>query len=102
MSMATRRRFAARGLPAVLCSALARPRKAGIKLLHVPYKRGAGASTIATLSGEVAATMVTTASLVPHAKTGKIKVLAVVSKTRVPALQRDCPLQGRPPDAIVV
>ena len=60
--------------------------KAGIKLLHVPYKGGAGASTIATLSGEVAATMVTTASLVPHAKTGKIKVLAVVSKTRVPAL----------------
>jgi tripartite-type tricarboxylate transporter receptor subunit TctC len=60
--------------------------KAGIKLLHVPYKGGAGASTIATLSGEVAATMVTTASLVPHARSGKIKVLAVVSKTRVAAL----------------
>ena len=60
--------------------------KAGIKLLHVPYKGGAGASTIATLSGEVAATMVTTASLVPHAKSGKIKVLAVVAKTRIPAL----------------
>lgn len=60
--------------------------KAGIKLLHVPYKGGAGASTIATISGEVAATMVTTASLVPHAKTGKIKILAVVSKNRVSAL----------------
>ena len=60
--------------------------KAGIKLLHVPYKGGAGASTIATMSGEVAATMVTTASLVPHARTGKIKVLAVVAKQRVPAL----------------
>jgi tripartite-type tricarboxylate transporter receptor subunit TctC len=60
--------------------------KAGIKLLHVPYKGGAGASTIATISGEVAATMVTTASLVPHAKTGKIKVLAVVAKKRIPAL----------------
>jgi tripartite-type tricarboxylate transporter receptor subunit TctC len=60
--------------------------KAGIKLLHVPYKGGAGASTIATISGEVAATMVTTASLVPHAKTGKIKILAVVSKKRIPAL----------------
>jgi tripartite-type tricarboxylate transporter receptor subunit TctC len=60
--------------------------KAGIKLLHVPYKGGAGASTIATISGEVAATMVTTASLVPHAKTGKIKILAVVAKKRVPAL----------------
>jgi tripartite-type tricarboxylate transporter receptor subunit TctC len=60
--------------------------KAGIKLLHVPYKGGAGASTIATISGEVAATMVTTASLVPHAKSGKIKILAVVAKKRVPAL----------------
>ncbi len=60
--------------------------KAGIKLLHVPYKGGAGAATIAVLSGEVAATMVTTASLVPHASSGKIKILAVVSKQRVPAL----------------
>jgi tripartite-type tricarboxylate transporter receptor subunit TctC len=60
--------------------------KAGIRLQHVPYKGGAGASTIATLSGEVAATMVTTASLAQHHKTGKIKVLAVVSKQRVKAL----------------
>jgi tripartite-type tricarboxylate transporter receptor subunit TctC len=60
--------------------------KAGIKLLHVPYKGGAGASTIATISGEVAATMVTTASVVSHSKTGKIKVLAVVAKKRIPAL----------------
>jgi tripartite-type tricarboxylate transporter receptor subunit TctC len=60
--------------------------KAGIKILHVPYKGGAGASTVATISGEVAATMVTTASLVPHAKTGKIKILAVVSKKRIPQL----------------
>ena len=60
--------------------------KAGIKILHVPYKGGAGAATIATISGEVAATMVTTASVVPHAKTGKIKVLAVVAKKRIPAL----------------
>src|SRR5687768_12521310 len=61
-------------------------KKAGIKILHVPYKGGAGAATIATISGEVAATMVTTASMVPHAKTGKVKILAVVSKKRVPAL----------------
>ena len=60
--------------------------KEGIKLLHVPYKGGAGASTIATLSGEVAATMVTTASVVQHAQSGKLKILAVVSKTRVAAL----------------
>lgn len=61
-------------------------KEAGIKLLHVPYKGGAGAATVATLSGEVAATMVTTASLTPHASSGKIKILAVVSKQRIPAL----------------
>ena len=60
--------------------------KAGIRMLHVPYKGGAGASTVATLAGEVAATMVTTASLVPHAASGKIRILAVVAKQRVPAL----------------
>lgn len=60
--------------------------KAGIKLLHVPYKGGAGAASIATISGEVAATMVTTASVVPHASSGKLKALAVVSKSRVAAL----------------
>ena len=61
-------------------------KKAGIKMLHVPYKGGAGASTVATLSGEVAATMVTTASLVPHVNSGRIKILAVVAKKRIPAL----------------
>lgn len=61
-------------------------KRAGIGMLHVPYKGGAGAATIATISGEVAATMVTTASLTPHAATGKIRILAVVSKQRVPAL----------------
>jgi len=60
--------------------------RAGIRLQQVPYKGGAGAATIATISGEVAATMVTTASLVPHAQSGRIKILAVVAKKRVSAL----------------
>ena len=60
--------------------------KAGIKLQQVPYKGGAGPATIATIAGEVAATMVTTASVVPHAASGKIKILAVVAKERVKAL----------------
>ena len=60
--------------------------KAGIKLQQVPYKGGAGPATIATISGEVSATMVTTASVVPHATSGKIKILAVVAKERVKAL----------------
>ncbi len=60
--------------------------KAGIKLVHIPYKGGAGAATIAVLAGEVSATMLTVASFVGHVKTGKVKVLAVMSPTRSHAL----------------
>ena len=60
--------------------------KAGIKLLHVPYKGGAGPATTAVLAGEVVATMVTTASFVPHMKSGRIKVLAVIAPKRVSAM----------------
>ena len=60
--------------------------KAGIKLAHIPYKAGAGASTIALLGGEVSATMLTVASFIPHVKSGRLKVIAVVSPKRVPQL----------------
>ena len=60
--------------------------KAGIKLVHIPYKGGAGAATTAVLAGEVAATMVTVASFVPHVKTGRIRVLGVVAPSRSPQL----------------
>lgn len=61
-------------------------RKAGIKLVHVPYKGGAGPATTAVLAGEVVATMVTTASVIPHVKTGRLKVLGVVAPSRIPQL----------------
>jgi len=60
--------------------------KAGIKLVHVPYKGGAGPATTAVLAGEVTATMVTVASFIPHVKTGRAKVLAVMAPKRSPAL----------------
>ena len=60
--------------------------KAGIKLVHIPYKGGAGAATIAVLAGEVSATMLTVASFVGHVKSGKVRVLAVMSPKRSPAL----------------
>ncbi len=60
--------------------------KAGIKLVHIPYKGGAGAATAAVLAGEVAATMVTVASFIPYVKTGRAKVLAVMASRRSPAL----------------
>jgi tripartite-type tricarboxylate transporter receptor subunit TctC len=57
-----------------------------IKLVHIPYKGGAGAATAAVLAGEVVATMVTVASFIPHHKSGKARVLAVMAPQRVPAL----------------
>jgi tripartite-type tricarboxylate transporter receptor subunit TctC len=60
--------------------------KAGIRLAHIPYKAGAGASTIALLGGEVSATMLTVASFIPHVKSSRLKVLAVVSPKRIPQL----------------
>ena len=60
--------------------------KSGIKLVHIPYKGGAGAATAAVLAGEVAATMVTVASFIPHHKSGKARVLAVMAPHRVDAL----------------
>jgi tripartite-type tricarboxylate transporter receptor subunit TctC len=60
--------------------------KAGIKLVHIPYKGGAGAATAAVLAGEVTATMVTVASFIPHVKSGRAKVLAVMAPKRSPAL----------------
>jgi tripartite-type tricarboxylate transporter receptor subunit TctC len=60
--------------------------KSGIKLVHIPYKGGAGPATAAVLSGEVIATMVTVASFIPHVKSGKARVLAVMAPQRVAAL----------------
>jgi tripartite-type tricarboxylate transporter receptor subunit TctC len=60
--------------------------KAGISLVHIPYKGGAGAATTAVLAGEVTATMVTVASFVGHHKSGKARVLAVMSPQRSHAL----------------
>jgi tripartite-type tricarboxylate transporter receptor subunit TctC len=60
--------------------------KSGIRLAHIPDKGGAGAATTAVLSGEVTATMVTVASFIPHHKSGKARVLAVMAPQRVAAL----------------
>ena len=61
-------------------------RTTGIKLLHIPYKDGAGGSTLALLGGEVAATTATVASFIPHVKSGKVRVLAVIAPKRIPQL----------------
>jgi tripartite-type tricarboxylate transporter receptor subunit TctC len=59
---------------------------AQIRLVHVPYK-GTMPGLIETLAGRVA--MIATSSMslvVPHVRTGKLRVLGITSATRSPAL----------------
>jgi tripartite-type tricarboxylate transporter receptor subunit TctC len=57
-------------------------RAAGINLVHIPYKGGAGAATTALVSGEVSVAVVSLAAVLPHIKSGRIKALGVISTRR--------------------
>lgn len=56
--------------------------RAGIQLVHVPYKGGTPA-TLATVAGEVAA-MFAGSSTAPQIRAGKLRALAVTSTKRAP------------------
>lgn len=60
-------------------------RKAGITLLHVPYKGGAAATTDA-ISGQVNMVFALVPVLQPHIQGGKLKALAVTTAKRSAAL----------------
>jgi tripartite-type tricarboxylate transporter receptor subunit TctC len=61
-------------------------RQAGLDLVHVPYKGGAGASAIALLSGEVQCSFQTLSSVMTHVNAGKLRVLGIAAPKRVAAL----------------
>ena len=56
---------------------------AGIDLQHIPYRGGAPAITDA-IGGQVPLVAVNALEVLPHAKSGKLKVLAVLSTNRSP------------------
>ena len=56
---------------------------AGVKMTNISYKGGAP-GLVAMLSGEVSMTMTSIASILPHVKTGKARMLAVTSAQRTP------------------
>ena len=60
--------------------------KAGIKIMPIHYKGGAGAATIALLSSEVTVALGTVASFLPHLKSGKLKLIGVMAKKRLASL----------------
>ena len=57
---------------------------AGIDMVHVPYK-GTGPSTTALLTGEVQMAIAGVSTILPHAKSGKVRALAVTGAKRSPA-----------------
>ena len=58
---------------------------AGVNIVQVPYK-GTAASVTALLSGEVQMSFVTMPSALPHVNAGRLRVLAIGSPKRSPAL----------------
>jgi tripartite-type tricarboxylate transporter receptor subunit TctC len=60
-------------------------RAAGVSMTHVPYKGGAPAITD-VLGGHVALVAVNALEVLPHVKSGKLRVLAVMSASRSPVL----------------
>jgi tripartite-type tricarboxylate transporter receptor subunit TctC len=60
-------------------------RETGTDLLHVPY-RGAAPATNDLLSGTVDTVLLDISVLIPHVRSGAVKVLGVTSDTRAPLL----------------
>ena len=56
---------------------------AGVDMIHVPYK-GTGPGTTALLTGEVQMAIAGVGTIMPHAKSGKVRALAVTGAKRSP------------------
>ena len=59
---------------------------AGIKMVHVPYKGGAGPAVTALLGNEIHVMFVTLSSAMTFVKAGRMKALAITAPTRIDAL----------------
>lgn len=57
----------------------------GIDVVHVPYK-GAGPALTALLSGEISMMMVTPLLVEPHARAGRLRLIAAATANRIAAL----------------
>lgn len=56
--------------------------RTGLSLIHVPYRGGASA-IVDVMGGQVPFMLIDSASVVPHMKAGKVKILAVASAQRL-------------------
>jgi len=58
---------------------------AGIKMNHIPYK-GTGPALTDTIGGQTDVFFSSTATAMPHVKSGKLRAVAVTTASRIPAL----------------
>jgi tripartite-type tricarboxylate transporter receptor subunit TctC len=58
---------------------------AGVDLLHIPYK-GGGQAITDLVGGQVPMGVLGLAAVLPHAKAGRVRILAVTTKARSPAV----------------
>ena len=58
----------------------------GIKMVHIPYKGGAGPAAIGLISGETQLMFVTLSSAVTFIQSGKLRALGIVAPKRVDAV----------------
>lgn len=59
--------------------------RTGVDIVHVPYK-GAAPALQDLIAGHVTMAFMTSLSAVPHVKEGKVRAIAVASRTRLPQL----------------
>jgi len=71
------------GSPGHLAGELLKTMGGGLRVTHVPFK-GAAPATLAVVSGEVSMTITTTTAVLPQAKAGRMKIIAVTTLQRLP------------------
>lgn len=59
--------------------------QAGVKITMVAYKGGAGGASLAAATGEVEMTMLTSSSILPYVRNGKLRLIGVVAPKRLSA-----------------
>jgi tripartite-type tricarboxylate transporter receptor subunit TctC len=72
-------------------------RKAGIKIVHIPYK-GSAAGLTDVMSGTVSIALETAAAVRPLAQAGKLRALAAGTSTRLPGSLANVPTPSWPPN----
>jgi tripartite-type tricarboxylate transporter receptor subunit TctC len=59
--------------------------QAGIDIVMVPYKGGAGGASLGAVQGEVQMTMLTSSSLLPFVRNGRLRAIGVIAPNRLSA-----------------